>query len=130
MLVGPEQKIREVAAAMQLPAAYTPQVLKLLADAGLAGAKAGPGGGYRLLAPPAEIPLLAVVEAAEGPFVLERCLLRGGPCQWEGRCAVHESWAAAVDACRTSLGETTLADLLAADDGLAAYAAGAPFPNQ
>jgi Rrf2 family iron-sulfur cluster assembly transcriptional regulator len=76
------------------------------------------------------VALLAVVEAAEGAFVLERCILRGGPCHWEGTCAVHESWAAAVDACRASLGATTLADLVAADDGLAAFAAGAPFPNQ
>jgi DNA-binding IscR family transcriptional regulator len=34
-------KIREVAAAMALPLSYTPQVLRLLAEAGLAEARAG-----------------------------------------------------------------------------------------
>ena len=36
-------KIREVTAAMDVPPSYTPQVLKLLATAGIAEAKAGPG---------------------------------------------------------------------------------------
>lgn len=123
-------KTRDVASAMALPASYTPQVLKLLATAKLAEAKAGPDGGYRLSSPPGQISLLAVVEAAEGAFVLERCILRGGPCRWEGRCAVHESWATAVYACRESLASTTLADILADDDRLEALARGRPFPNQ
>jgi Rrf2 family iron-sulfur cluster assembly transcriptional regulator len=113
-------KIREVVQTMALPASYTPQVLRLLADAGLAEARAGRDGGYRLTRPPAEVPLLDVVEAAEGAFTLERCILRGGPCHWEQACAVHAAWSAAVQACRDSLGRTTLADLVAADARLEA----------
>jgi Rrf2 family transcriptional regulator, iron-sulfur cluster assembly transcription factor len=111
-------KIREVAAAMTLPVGYTPHVLKLLADAGLAEARAGRQGGYRLAVPPEQVSLLAVVEAAEGPFLLERCILRGGPCHWEDTCAVHAAWATAVQACRESLRSTSLADLVAADEAL------------
>jgi Rrf2 family protein len=113
-------KIREVAAAMALPASYTPRVLRLLAEAGLAEARAGRDGGYRLTRPPAEVALLEVVEAAEGAFRLERCILRGGPCHWEQACAVHAAWSAAVHACRESLARTTLADLAAADARLEA----------
>jgi Rrf2 family protein len=108
-------KIREVAQTMALPASYTPQVLRLLAEAGLAEARAGRDGGYRLTRPPNEVALLEVVEAAEGAFTLERCILRGGPCHWDHACAVHSAWSAAVQACRESLGRTTLADLVAAD---------------
>jgi Rrf2 family transcriptional regulator, iron-sulfur cluster assembly transcription factor len=82
-------KIREVAATMALPASYTPQVLRLLAEGGLAEARAGRDGGYRLTRPPGQVALLEVVEAAEGGFRLERCILRGGPCHWEQACAVH-----------------------------------------
>jgi Rrf2 family protein len=113
-------KIREVAEAMRLPASYTPQVLRLLAEAGLAEARAGREGGYRLTRPAAQVSLLEVVEAAEGAFVLERCILRGGPCHWEDACAVHGAWAAAALACRDSLRRTTLADLVEADRRLAA----------
>jgi Rrf2 family protein len=113
-------KIREVAQAMALPASYTPQVLRLLAEAGLAEARAGRVGGYRLTRPPGEIALMEVVEAAEGAFDLSRCILRGGPCHWEQACAVHAAWSAAVQACRESLARTTLADLVAADAKLEA----------
>ena len=113
-------KTREVSAAMQLPLSYTPQVLKLLANAGLVEAKAGRDGGYRLTRRPRDVSLLEVVEAAEGPLLPERCILRGGPCRWEDACAVHPAWAAAVEACRESLAGTTLADLVAADRRLAA----------
>ena len=113
-------KIREVAETMALPASYTPQVLRLLAEAGLAEAKAGRDGGYRLTRPPSEVALLEVVEAAEGTFQLERCILRGGPCHWEEACAVHGAWSAAVQACRDSLRQTTLANLVEADSRLEA----------
>jgi Rrf2 family iron-sulfur cluster assembly transcriptional regulator len=113
-------KIREVAQAMALPASYTPQVLKLLAEAGLAEARAGRDGGYRLTRPPGQVTLLEVVEAAEGAFRLERCILRGGPCHWEQACAVHAAWSAAVQATRDSLDRSTLADLVAADARLEA----------
>jgi Rrf2 family protein len=120
-------KIREVVASMGLPPSYTPQVLKLLAEAGIAEARAGRDGGYRLTRAPAAVSLLEVVEAADGPFRLERCILRGGPCHWEQACAVHAAWSAAVLACRASLAGTTLADLVATDARLAKeYAAGDP----
>jgi Rrf2 family protein len=104
---------------MGLPLSYTPQVLKLLAEAGVAEARAGRDGGYRLTRRPSAISLLEVVEAAEGAFVLDRCILRGGPCHWEQACAVHAAWSAAIQACRDSLKETTLAHLVAADERLA-----------
>jgi Rrf2 family protein len=113
-------KIREVSTAMHLPVSYTPQVLKLLANAGLVEARAGRGGGYRLTRRPQDVSLLEVVEAAEGPLAPERCILRGGPCRWEDACAVHPAWAAAVQACRGSLATTSLADLAGADRRLAA----------
>ena len=121
-------KTREVASAMDLPASYAPHVLKLLASAGLAEAKAGPEGGYRLRSAPEAISLLAVVEAAEGPFRLERCILRGGPCHWEQACAAHLAWSSAVQACRESLEATTLADLVAIDERLRA-APGSALPG-
>ena len=120
-------KIREIAAAMDMPLSYTPQVLKLLATAGLAEAKAGPDGGYRLRTGPSDITLLQVVEAAEGPFDLGRCILRGGPCHWEDACAVHAAWSGVVQACRAEMARTTLADLARADRRLRA---GEPLPEE
>jgi Rrf2 family transcriptional regulator, iron-sulfur cluster assembly transcription factor len=120
-------KIREVSHAMELPLSYTPQVLGLLARAGLAEAKAGREGGYRLSRAPEEITLLEVVEAAEGDLRTNRCTLRGGPCRWEDQCAVHPFWVEAADGFRRSLAQTSLSDLVRADRTLAGLA-GEPTP--
>jgi Rrf2 family protein len=107
--------IREVAEEMELPPSFTPQVLGLLARAGIAESKAGRGGGYRLARSPRRITMLEVVEAAEGPLANERCTLRGGPCRWDDHCAVHETWTQAQEALRRQLTRTTLAKIAAAD---------------
>jgi Rrf2 family protein len=112
------RKIREVAEEMSLPLQYTPQILSLLGRAGLAEAKAGRDGGYRLSRPPAEITLLEIVEAAEGPIGSDHCTLRGGPCEWENACPVHNSWVEAGRALRESLATTTLADISREDRAL------------
>jgi Rrf2 family protein len=108
-------KIRDVASAMSLPISYTPQVLGLLARGGLARAKAGRDGGYRLARAPGAISVLEVVEAAEGDLRSTTCILRGGPCRWDGTCAVHDAWASASESFRRSLSQTTLADLARED---------------
>jgi Rrf2 family protein len=112
------RKIREVAGEMSLPLRYTPQILGLLTRAGLAEARAGRSGGYRLARRPADVSLLDVVEAAEGPLRPERCTLSGGPCHWETMCAVHPTWELAMQALRETLAGVSLIDLLDVDEGL------------
>lgn len=108
------KKTREVASDMRLPLRYTPQILGLLTSARIAEAKAGRDGGFRLRRDPSEISLLEVVEAAEGTLRSSRCTLRGGPCDWDGTCPVHDSWVRAREALRAVLSETKL-DTLAAE---------------
>jgi Rrf2 family protein len=112
-------KIREVSAEMDLPASYTPQLLGVLAKAGLAEARAGRRGGYRLVRDPATIPVLDVIEAAEGTLSSRRCPMRGGPCHWDNVCALHPTWVKASEAIRSTLRETSLAEVAAEDRRLA-----------
>ena len=112
-------KIREVAEAMELPRSYTPQLLGVLAKAGLAEAKAGRVGGYRLTREPRSIAVLEVIEAAEGYLSSRRCPMRGGPCHWDDVCALHPTWAKASEAIRSTLEKTSLAEVAAVDQRLA-----------
>jgi Rrf2 family protein len=123
-------KIRDVATAMALPMSYTPQVLGLLARAGIAEAKVGPGGGYRLAKRPEEISVLDVVQAAEGDLRSTTCILRGGPCRWESVCAAHEFWARASDAFIESLAGASLRDLAAVDSRMTETGSGAGGPRR
>jgi Rrf2 family protein len=115
---GDRVTVSEVARRMSLPRTYTPQILGLLTGAGLAEARSGRGGGYRLTRSPAAISLLDVVEAGDGRVGSTRCILRGGPCRRQDECAVHDAWFGASEAFRASLSGVAL-------DGVAA----APRPS-
>lgn len=110
-----QRKAREIAEAMGIPSSYVPRVLAQLVDAGLVRSRAGPRGGYVLAGAPATIPLLAVVEAADGPLRSTECVLRSGPCRWDGTCVVHEPWSEAQEALRGRLAATSFAELVAAE---------------
>lgn len=117
---GTSRKIREVVAETEVPQTFASQILADLGRAGLAIAKAGRGGGYRLTRPPGEITVLEVIEAAEGPLRAERCALGDGPCRWEAVCPLHETWSMATAALRELLAKTTLAELAARDAAIEA----------
>lgn len=106
---------RTIAAAMDVPPNWLPQLLVVLVDHGILESRGGRAGGYRLARPADQVSLLEVVDAVE-PDRDPTCVLRGGVCQWEGRCAFHEPWTAAKDALRQRLGATTFADVVALDD--------------
>jgi DNA-binding IscR family transcriptional regulator len=60
-----------------------------------------------------DIDLLRIVDAAEERGDVPRCVLRGGPCDVDGRCAVHDAFGAATTAMRAELAATSLAELVA-----------------
>lgn len=116
---GEYRKIREVAEEMEIPLRYTPEILSLLLRAGLAEARAGRRGGYRLRRSPAEINLLEVIEAAEGPLATHRCVISGGPCHWQGKvCAVHPMLEQAANALTASLRSAALESVVTFDRDL------------
>jgi Rrf2 family protein len=115
------RKSREIASEMGIPEKYLPQVLAALVRSGLVVSETGPDGGYRLAADPDSTTLLAVIEAVEGPLASRECVLRGGPCHWDIRCAIHESWSGAQDAMRDRLNETTFGYLVSVDDSLESH---------
>ena len=102
---------RRIAEQMSIPERFLPHVLRDLVRAGLVEGRTGRAGGYRLARPAARIALLDVVEAAEGEAEPARCVLRGGPCRPDGRCAVHDVFAGARESVRARLADTTLADV-------------------
>ncbi len=105
------RKSREIASEMEIPRKYLPQVLANLIHHGLLVSAAGPRGGYSLARTPADISLLDVVEAAEGPVEAEQCALRGGPCDWDHVCPLHESWARGQALLIQHLAATSFAEL-------------------
>jgi Rrf2 family protein len=102
---------RRIAAEMQIPPRFLPQVMADLVRAELVVAQTGRSGGYRLARSAAEISLLDVIRAAEHEHGMRTCILRGGPCNPDGRCDVHDVFSGARDALLHSLMQATLAQV-------------------
>lgn len=102
---------RRIAARMEIPPRFLPQVMSDLAAAGLVEGTPGRAGGYRLSRSPARISLIEVIEAVEGDSRRQTCALRGGPCGVDGTCAIHDVFSAAQEALLREFAEATLADL-------------------
>ena len=117
---GTPRKIRQVVADTEVPQSFASQILADLVRAGLATSRAGRDGGYRLSREPAEITVLEVIEAAEGPLRSERCALGDGPCRWDAVCPLHETWSAATVNIRGALAEASLAELARRDEQIEA----------
>jgi Rrf2 family iron-sulfur cluster assembly transcriptional regulator len=81
-----------ISEAQGVPLPFLTKVISRLATAGLVTTSRGMGGGVLLARPPAEITLLQVVEAVDGPILLNHCLLRSGTCEREPYCAAHDVW--------------------------------------
>ncbi len=113
-------KLRQVSVEMGVPRTFVSQILGDLVQAGIATSFFGAKGGYRLTRPPAEITLLEIVEAGEGPLESDTCVLGDDPCQWESVCPMHETWSSATAAMRSELAATTLATLLERDRAITA----------
>lgn len=100
-----------VSAAMAIPERFLPRVMVDLVEAGLVIGRRGRTGGYRLARSPGDISLLDIIAAAEPEPDPRTCILRGGPCGVDGRCAVHDAFGGARDAMLTRLGATSLAEV-------------------
>jgi Rrf2 family protein len=112
---GEPRKAREIAASMDIPLGFLKRILAELVSQGLLISTAGPNGGYRLTRPPETITLLEIIEPLEHLVAPERCILRGGPCDWSDVCPMHDTWCRAQEAFANMLDAATLDQLARID---------------
>jgi Rrf2 family protein len=92
---GRRMKACDLAAALPASSGVVPQVVGPLVKAGWVRSDPGPSGGYRLVASPGDVSVLAVVEAIDGPTDTGRCVVADVPCDRDSACALHTAWARA-----------------------------------
>ena len=101
----------ELAEASGLEVPTVAKVLKPLAQAGLVEGFRGANGGYRLAREAADIALLDIVTAIEGPPGMTACSVHDGTCDIQAQCGVRASWRHINDVVVASLRDVTLAQL-------------------
>ena len=89
------------------------KLLKPLAQAGLVEGFRGANGGYKLARDAADISLVEIVEAMEGPLGMTECSVHSGQCGIEHSCGVRANWRRINDVVADALRRVTLEEMLA-----------------
>jgi FeS assembly SUF system regulator len=110
---GEVRTARELAEGTGLPLPVVSKILKALTREGFLHSVRGAKGGYALSRPAAEIPVVAVIDALEGPIALTECGVHPGACERESSCAVRAPWQVINRAVRRTLEGVRLSELLA-----------------
>lgn len=111
-LVGAvKQSTDEIAQATGLTVATVRKVMKALVDAGLVNAQRGSKGGYRIALAPAQISVLDVVQAFEGPISLTECSADDNHCEITDSCSLSSNWTGVNDLLLRVLGGISLEDI-------------------
>ena len=103
---------RRVSSRTAVPKAFLHKITADLVRANLIMTQTGPTGGLALQRPCAQINLLHVVEAIEGPVCLNICLVRPQECSRDRFCPGHEVWGRLQIMVVDELRNTILADLV------------------
>ncbi|MFZ4602668.1 MAG: Rrf2 family transcriptional regulator [Caulobacterales bacterium] len=86
--------LQDIAARQEISLSYLEQLFARLRRAGIVAGMRGPGGGYRLARPAADVAIAEVIVAVDEPIKTTRC--RDGSlksCQGKvGRCIAHDLW--------------------------------------
>jgi len=101
----------ELARRLNSTPGFVPQVLGPLVRARWVKSDPGPTGGYRLIADLADISVLQVIEAIEGPTDTGQCVLVDRPCDEAGHCALHRPWTHARDVLLADLETVSVAEV-------------------
>jgi Rrf2 family iron-sulfur cluster assembly transcriptional regulator len=89
---GERASTQEIAERQNIPAPFLAKIVSQLSTSGLVETYRGAGGGVMLARPAAEINLLEVIEALDGPIRLNRCAIEPDACPREEKCPVHDIW--------------------------------------
>ncbi len=90
----PERTVpfKEIARRMEVPQDFLAKILKTLVERGLARSTRGAHGGYQLARPSREISFLDVIEAVEGPVVVNVCQDSHDACKVSRSCTMYGVW--------------------------------------
>ena len=98
-----------------LSVSYLAKIFQDLAKAGLVRSHRGAKGGFSLARPPAEITLIEIIEAIEGPIALNRCLVAWEECEKRDACGLYPVLAQAQEQLTSMLRGTSLQALAEGD---------------
>jgi Rrf2 family protein len=101
-----------VAEEQRIPPSFLAKIISQLSIAGLLHTSRGARGGVTLAHPPREISLLDVIEAIDGPIMLNECVGEEGDCSFDEDCPLRSVWCEAQEILVKRLKGTSFQQLL------------------
>jgi Rrf2 family protein len=103
----------QVAQEQHIPPSFLAKIISQLSIAGLLHTSRGARGGVTLARGPKEITLLEVIEAIDGPIMLNECVGETGTCTFDDDCPLRPVWCEAQNELVTRLRNTNFAQMIA-----------------
>ena len=110
-----------------MPYSFARSIQHGLVQAGIVESLRGVHGGMRLKADPNDVTIRQIVEAVQGPMVMNDCTANGAECPRMNSCCYHSVWMGAQALMVDYLDSVTLADVV---QGTLAPAVDAKFANR
>jgi len=101
----------QIAEIQQIPPSFLAKIISQLSIAGLIHTSRGARGGVTLARPAAEISVLEVIEAIDGPIALNECTHSAAGCPFGEDCPLRPLWCDAQDELVAKLRDTNFAQL-------------------
>jgi len=101
-----------VAEEQRIPPSFLAKIISQLSIAGLLHTSRGARGGVTLAHQPRDITLLDVIEAIDGPIMLNECVSEDGECAFEEDCPLRPVWCDAQEVLVRRLKGTNFQQLL------------------
>ena len=102
----------QIAEKQKIPPSFLAKIVSQLSVAGLLQTSRGARGGVSLAREPKDISLLEVVEAIDGPILLNECVSHAGICVFGDTCSIRPVWCDAQSELVTRLEGTTFDSLV------------------
>ena len=103
----------KIAQEQHIPPSFLAKIISQLSVAGLLHTSRGARGGVSLARDPKDITMLDVVEAIDGPILLNECVADAHGCKFDQDCPMRQMWCGLQDDLVERLGGTTFAEFVA-----------------
>ena len=112
--MGPERRVStsQIATEQKIPPSFLAKIVSQLSVAGLLQTSRGARGGVSLARKPVDITILEVIEAIDGPILLNECVMEGATCVLGETCPLHDIFCNAQAELVARLEQTTFGSVL------------------
>ena len=109
---GQRASTSKIAKEQNIPPSFLAKIISQLSVAGLLHTSRGARGGVSLARDPKEVTMLDVIEAIDGPILLNECVNDAHGCNFDKECPMRSMWVEIQKDLVTRLGGSTFSDFV------------------